>query len=55
MICGYNDWDALLDEAYMRGILEGRITPPGLTKPASLADYGRSIEFTFEELQREDV
>ena len=50
MICGYNDWDEALDEAYFRGILEGRIKPPPPLPPMTLEDYGRSVTFTTAEL-----
>ena len=50
MITGYNDWDALLDEVYYRGILEGRINlPPPQPIYTSLVDYGKGFTFTFSE------
>lgn len=51
MICGYNDWDQALDEAHMRGILEGRITPPPPAPKPTLEDYGRSITFSLADLE----
>jgi hypothetical protein len=50
MICGYNDWDEALDEAYIRAVLEGRIAVPPPPPPLALEDYSRVMTFTLEEL-----
>ena len=50
VILGYNDWDEALDEAYVRGILVGRIPLPPPPPVLTLEDYGRSVTFTLEEL-----
>lgn len=49
-ITSYNDWDAALDEAYLRAVMEGRIKPPEPQVTLSLDDYGRSVEFKREDL-----
>ena len=53
MIIGYNDWDAALDEARMRRIESGNPLPgdiPPKQEPLTLADYGRSVTFTLDEI-----
>ena len=50
MICGRNDWDDLLEEAYVRAVLEGRKKPPVPQPPYPLEDYGRGFIFSVEEI-----
>jgi hypothetical protein len=53
MITGYNDWDEALDEAYMRGIIEGRIPLPMPLPKMTVEDYGRSVTFSLKEILEE--
>lgn len=50
MICGRNDWDDALEEAYVRAVLEGRVVPPAPQPRPALEDYGRSFTFSMEDL-----
>ena len=50
MICGKNDWDELLEEAYVRAVLEGRIPPPKPRPPMKIEDYGASVSFSLDSL-----